>query len=46
MPSLIEVWALPSAIALIVYITVTWYGGVLREVPNPYLVSNNTVNVF
>jgi hypothetical protein len=40
MPSSIEVWALPSAIAFIVYITVTWYGEVLREVPDPYLVSS------
>ncbi|KAL1797465.1 hypothetical protein ACET3X_004071 [Alternaria dauci] len=37
MPPLLEVWALPSAIAFTVYITVTWYGQVLREVPNPYL---------
>jgi hypothetical protein len=46
MPPSLEVWALPSAIAFIVYITTIWYGEVLREVTNPYLVRINTIDVF
>lgn len=46
MPLLLEVWAAPSAVAFIVCLTVTWYGQVLREVPNPYLVRINIIDMF
>ncbi|KAG9190720.1 alpha-1,2-glucosyltransferase [Alternaria panax] len=37
MRPLLEVWALPSAIAFLVSVTVAWYREALRQVPNPYL---------
>jgi alpha-1,2-glucosyltransferase len=39
MPTLVQTWAPPAALLLIVNIATTWYNVVSKEVPGPYLVS-------
>ena len=46
MAPLLQVWALPSAIAFIVWLMATWYGEVMHEVPNPYLASIDTREAY
>ena len=46
MAPLLQMWALPSAIAFIVWLMATWYGEVIHEVPNPYLASIDTKEAF
>ena len=46
MAPLLQMWAFPSALALIVWLMATWYGEVMHEVPNPYLASIDTKEAF
>ena len=39
MPTLLQTWALPAALLVIVNISTTWYNVVSKYVPDSYLVS-------
>jgi hypothetical protein len=46
MAHLLQISAFPSAVAFTVYLVVTWYGEVMREVPDPYLASFDVHDAF
>jgi alpha-1,2-glucosyltransferase len=45
MPSVLQAWTLPVALMSIVSITATWYKNVSHQVPDPYLVSSDLIDM-
>jgi alpha-1,2-glucosyltransferase len=39
MPTLLQTWALPAVVLVIVNLSSTWYNVVCKELPEPYLLS-------